>query len=579
MDLSLDILNEVLRSSGAPQEISKTAREVPSMFNQFKDEIRDCLAASASRKRFVRTCDEILGLLRTATECTRSKQLAKWFITVQELRDFAQKELDRLQGFRNQLQRLGQELTRGDTRHLEVYSKMYDDVYEMNTQLLEKLQEAELLQLTEDGPLNTGMLESPLAKKVETLVDKLSLIDGEPPDIDNWQDPSGLEDVIEEGHQHRSASEGLEHLPTEVEDCQEGLAQREHFKSFVENLRDTLASLDCLQSKVVQKAVTGLTKVLTQVDKEISQLTADIATLGEVDKMITAEEEVVGYEKVYHRVKQDVGYIEHLLEKLDLATVSEAITTTGGPVVQEAIKLIEAVDGFGFDYPTVEGNWQTPGELKEYIVYMQKSQEQIDAEYAASLEKVAVKTKPSFPNLSDEYQPTDPVLWKRVLEVATGDRLDYTQNDRTIHAPNEGRGYRNMPNNPKGIAWAVKQYNGYDGNWKGKEGKVACWAEDVVPKKAQWFEDEQEIQTAPVKEDAIWETKQAQLVDQHVRLFRRLAAGGTEVTQGPMLKELEAAGLVRLAGVSGIRHYWDLTETGKVTVQKCYGWDSTRLRG
>lgn len=97
-----------------------------------------------------------------------------------------------------------------------------------------------------------------------------------------------------------------------------------------------------------------------------------------------------------------------------------------------------------------------------------------------STSKTAVKTKPSYPHLTDEYTPTDENLWKVVLEVAKGDRMDYTRAGRTIHSPNEGQGYRNMPHNPKGIAWAVKQYNGFGANWKPvKELKEA--SEDKIP--------------------------------------------------------------------------------------------------
>lgn len=84
----------------------------------------------------------------------------------------------------------------------------------------------------------------------------------------------------------------------------------------------------------------------------------------------------------------------------------------------------------------------------------------------AANHKKAVKTKPSYPNLVDEYQPTDEKLWETVLEVASGTRLKYKRDDREINAPNGTRGYRNMPHNPKGIAWAVKQYKGFGGNWK-----------------------------------------------------------------------------------------------------------------
>lgn len=136
----------------------------------------------------------------------------------------------------------------------------------------------------------------------------------------------------------------------------------------------------------------------------------------------------------------------------------------------------------------------------------------------------AVKTKPSYPNPVDEYKPTDENLWKIVLEVASGKRLEFRRNDRTIHSPNGTRGYRNMPNNPQGIAWAVKQYNGFGANWKNKsEAKEAMWNGLV-----------------------------------------RMAAGGVEITEGTPLKAAEALsdGLVRLASQVGTRCYWDLTEKG-----------------
>lgn len=87
--------------------------------------------------------------------------------------------------------------------------------------------------------------------------------------------------------------------------------------------------------------------------------------------------------------------------------------------------------------------------------------------------KEAVKKKPSFPHLTDKYDPTDENLWQTVLEVASGKRLKYQRGDREINAPNGTRGYRNMPHNPKGIAWAVKQYNGFGGNWRTASVKVA----------------------------------------------------------------------------------------------------------
>lgn len=79
-----------------------------------------------------------------------------------------------------------------------------------------------------------------------------------------------------------------------------------------------------------------------------------------------------------------------------------------------------------------------------------------------------VQAAPSFPHLTDEWEPTNENLWGRVLEVARGDAKRYQQGDRVINSPNRGRGYYPWPH-PKGIAWAVKQYNGFGGKWRGRQ--------------------------------------------------------------------------------------------------------------
>ncbi len=93
----------------------------------------------------------------------------------------------------------------------------------------------------------------------------------------------------------------------------------------------------------------------------------------------------------------------------------------------------------------------------------------------------AERNAPSKPYLTDERVPTDPRLWIRVLNVAKGRKRQMTRvgpdGPRTIHAPHNGRGFRHWPN-PKAVAWAVKQYNGYGGKWKGKDEKTVT-ASDV----------------------------------------------------------------------------------------------------
>lgn len=85
--------------------------------------------------------------------------------------------------------------------------------------------------------------------------------------------------------------------------------------------------------------------------------------------------------------------------------------------------------------------------------------------------RTAERNAPSKPGMVDKWDPTDRRLWLRVLQVAKGRKRQMTRvgpkGPRTIHAPNKGRGFRHWPNQ-KAVAWAVKQYNGFGGRWKGK---------------------------------------------------------------------------------------------------------------
>jgi len=72
------------------------------------------------------------------------------------------------------------------------------------------------------------------------------------------------------------------------------------------------------------------------------------------------------------------------------------------------------------------------------------------------------KNAPSYPHLTDEYEPTNPALWERVKEVARGDVEELTVGGRTIHRPAD----KYIWPSPPASAWAVKQYNGFGGNWR-----------------------------------------------------------------------------------------------------------------
>lgn len=111
----------------------------------------------------------------------------------------------------------------------------------------------------------------------------------------------------------------------------------------------------------------------------------------------------------------------------------------------------------------------------------------------------AAQNAPSKPYLTDDWVPTDERLWLRVLNVAKGRRRQMTRvgpnGPRTIHAPHHGRGFRHWPN-PKAVAWAVKQYNGFGGRWKGRdEQEVKASTEDSVYESIITLKEEIDRQT------------------------------------------------------------------------------------
>lgn len=147
-----------------------------------------------------------------------------------------------------------------------------------------------------------------------------------------------------------------------------------------------------------------------------------------------------------------------------------------------------------------------------------------------------VSAAPSLPYPTDEYAPTNANLWEKCLEVARGDRRDFTQGGRTINSPNKGKGYYPWPH-PKGIAWAVKQYNGFNGGWK--RNKEA--ASPLLIRAAAGF-----LATQPGSEE-------------HHE---------TEV--------LRVRGLVRCASVGAGWHYWAVTYKGARLVRAGLGDDLRR---
>jgi hypothetical protein len=80
----------------------------------------------------------------------------------------------------------------------------------------------------------------------------------------------------------------------------------------------------------------------------------------------------------------------------------------------------------------------------------------------------AKRNAPYKPLPEDNYEPTNETLWKQVLELTRGERKVIRFQDKEYHAPNNGRGWKHWPS-PKGVAWAVKQYNGLGGGWKSRK--------------------------------------------------------------------------------------------------------------
>lgn len=165
----------------------------------------------------------------------------------------------------------------------------------------------------------------------------------------------------------------------------------------------------------------------------------------------------------------------------------------------------------------------------------------------------AQQNAPSKPYMTDEWKPSDERLWLKVLMVAKGRKREMTRvgpdGPRTIHAPNHGRGFRHWPN-PKAVAWAVKQYNGYGGRWKGKD------------------EDGQEVTTKAAGHQMVLEQM-------------RLGAVMTTVEATPLhraMLDLERRDLVQLVEASDARreYYWDITYQGMRHVTASLGAEVTR---
>jgi len=73
-----------------------------------------------------------------------------------------------------------------------------------------------------------------------------------------------------------------------------------------------------------------------------------------------------------------------------------------------------------------------------------------------------------IPLPQDNHEPTNDWLWEQCLKLVRGERHDLRYQDKVIQGPNDGHGWKHWPA-PKGVAWAVKQYNNLGGGWRNKK--------------------------------------------------------------------------------------------------------------
>lgn len=120
-----------------------------------------------------------------------------------------------------------------------------------------------------------------------------------------------------------------------------------------------------------------------------------------------------------------------------------------------------------------------------------------------------------IPLPQDNHLPANEWLWEQCLDLARGKRRVLRYQDKEIHAPHNGRGWRHWPA-PRGTAWAVKQYNNLGGRWKKKDEKKAStiviaglgdtlehamtellsnFSLEKTEKVGKWFQDNFRIQT------------------------------------------------------------------------------------
>lgn len=166
--------------------------------------------------------------------------------------------------------------------------------------------------------------------------------------------------------------------------------------------------------------------------------------------------------------------------------------------------------------------------------------------------RTAVRNAPSKPYMTDQWEPTDDHLWQKVLNVARGRKRQMTRvgpkGPRTIHAPNHGRGFRHWPNQ-KAVAWAVKQYKGYGGKWKGRneEGEEEVTTASVIASLTRDFPND------AFQQEAL----------ERMRLGSILTVG-TYSQEHRWLDDLSLDGFTRLIKADEERResYWEITAKG-----------------
>ena len=257
-------------------------------------------------------------------------------------------------------------------------------------------------------------------------------------------------------------------LQDQYDEVEESIKGRMSFGKSLGKCHPILRGIaECLEAKGLAKILGVMESLLNQAEKDVKTLKDIAARLLQEDNRLhklslkttnITDKDIDPYYRIYKDTQAMSSVLSDMWDKVAPNLNLESDPDWKSRKFKDYENLFDKVYS-----PENYGPWPEDWMTSDTLTTMVRE----NAKELATV-KIAVKTKPSFPNPKDTQAPTNQSLWDSVLEVASGQRMEMRQGDRVIHSPNNGRGYRNMPHNPNGIAWAVKQYKGFGGNWKNK---------------------------------------------------------------------------------------------------------------